>query len=649
MYILYLVLISGVERYISGIKIEANVNHNYKEEVSMKKAKKMKRWLLSMVLILALAAGSLAGCGGNENGSSGETGAASGEGGSASSEKSTEAGGKDKEVSSEEPIKISVMTKNSSLAVNVDPDDYYFFHYLEYYMKQLGYNVELDVIEGSNDADKMQTLLGTGDLPDLVLGRANSLSNLNAVTYGANEGMLLDWTPYINDKEIMPNVNALLQSNPEVFEASTCIDGAIYALPCFSERCYLWGNGNLPRGITLYYDTVNWLEPLGLKPPETAEELIEVMRAFQKKKKKKEEGGDGVVYMGTTGNLEQYLWTALGFFGNVINDSGTAIAVKDGEVYLPAATEEYREYIELMHTMYTEGLIPQDYFTMDPETVNSMVATRAYPMVGNSRWGIEDYSEELLDWVAWPAVTAGSNEKAICSISSNIDYGCVWVSAETEHPEVIARMIDYAYGAEGYDILVLGPKEGEDPLGLVDGWYAGADGGITTKMMEDGYYDSWIEYDQNVICPLDGKFGSLIGARILTFNSDGSSVDFGRKSWTDAITGEEISLPIMGDNDQLTQDNCWRKRLEEEWALKGHLTTLWLPGVFFDQATTDRTTDLKVLIKDYVTSESVNFITGVRPLEEIDQFFAKLQELGVEEYVEYYREAYSNFLKEYFD
>ena len=52
---------------------------------------------------------------------------------------------------------------------------------------------------------------------------------------------------------------------------------------------------------------------------------------------------------------------------------GETLAIKNGQLCFPAATEDYRTFIELMNTMYTEGLISQDYFTMDTTTARALM------------------------------------------------------------------------------------------------------------------------------------------------------------------------------------------------------------------------------------------------------------------------------------
>lgn len=61
-----------------------------------------------------------------------------------------------------------------------------------------------------------------------------------------------------------------------------------------------------------------------------------------------------------------------------------------------------------------------------------------------------------------------------------------------------------------------------------------------------------------------------------------------------------------------------------------------------------RAEELGTLLGDYVTSESVKFITGTRPLSQVEDFQKELEGLGVEEYLEYYREGYASYMDSIF-
>ncbi len=623
--------------------------------------KKIQKRLPAVLLALAMAAGCLTGCGGSGGGAASgteETGTSKAEEGSAAesaaesvteaesaveSSAVTESTG---QAAAEElgPITIRILTKLAAIAdPSVDVNDLYVFRYLEYYMRQQGYDLTIEVEDAGAEGigEKISLALATGNLPDIVWAQG-SLSNTDAVTYGAMEGQILDWTPYISDPELMPNVYALTQSQPEAFAEATCFDGGIYALPCIDERTYLWTAGNM-NGVNVYINT-EWMEACGLEQPSTMEDFIDMLRAFQKKKET--DGGDGVVFMGASGSsLESYIWTSLGYYSNV-QGFGTGMALKDGQAWLPAATDDYRTFIDLMHTIYAEGLVAEDYFTMDTETAFSIAQTQAYPVVSDPVRTMPD-AETFRNWIDAPPVMEGGNDTTVVAASRNVNQGALWVSADTEHPEVIAKMLDYVFGVEGHEMMHYGPKEGEDPLGLVDGWYV-KDGKLTTKMVEEGVYGSYDEYGLNHLYTESAKIGCSIGTAGEARNDDGSALKK-EASFVDGITGKEVKVPVkvLYSDDNL--DGAVRLKNSAAWADQGHLTIIRVPEVYLTQEDTNRVAELKMLLSDHITQESINFITGARPLDELDAYFEELKDLGVDEYIQIYRDAYSDFLESTFN
>ena len=120
----------------------------------------------------------------------------------------------------------------------------------------------------------------------------------------------------------------------------------------------------------------------------------------------------------------------------------------------------------------------------------------------------------------------------------------IWVSADTEYPEVIAKMLDYFYSDEGSVLLKYGPMEGQDPLNLLDGWYFDENGKVTTKLVEDGTYSQFTLYTRQYIYPTDYA-GDL--RNVVTNAAKMAGVDYSEKEgpvFTDSINGEKVNSVI---------------------------------------------------------------------------------------------------------
>ena len=58
--------------------------------------------------------------------------------------------------------------------------------------------------------------------------------------YGVQEGMLLEWTPYLNET-LMPILTKVFAEQPEILESATAPNNGVYALPYLTPAQYASG------------------------------------------------------------------------------------------------------------------------------------------------------------------------------------------------------------------------------------------------------------------------------------------------------------------------------------------------------------------------------------------------------------------------
>lgn len=602
---------------------------------------KNRKRFLAMLLAGTMTAGCLAGCGlSNEKQESSKQQESSAEqtANSTSQEISEEsaAEGKQQPITTD-PITISILTTRHTNATN-DASDLWCFKYLEYWMNEQGYNITIDVQQTLETDQQISLLLGTDSLPDIVWGI--TLSEGNSVVYGAGEEMILDWTPYLNE-ETMPNLYSTFQENPNALAASTCIDGGVYGLPYVTLNKYRTSTGGFGIADRLYVNS-EWLEEFDLEMPTDIEGFLDTLRTF-KENKKLESGEDVIPLVSNADFFQKFLWIGLGFYGSDLSAYGTVFAIKDGQVTLPAATEDYRTFIEVMKTCYEEGLISKDFFTMDTTTARGLTKAGSCGMLGDyTLQHVEDFS----DWVAVPFIKLGDNDEVAVSSANTYRSNMVWVSADTEYPEVIAYMLDYMYSEEGAVMLRQGPIEGEDPLGLVDGWFYDENGKLSTKLVADGTYESYELYARQYIYPYD-YVGDI--SALESYSKKLSGIDTGELesvNLTDSITGETIETVVVTDYKEDDVTGWWVITTTD--AHGEDVTTIRLPGAYMSESDALRATELATVLNQYIQAESAKFITGIRPLSELDAYYEELKRLGVDEYIELYRAAYSTYMDSFF-
>ena len=143
-----------------------------------------------------------------------------------------------------------------------------------------GISIEWNTMSDSL-AEQVNIRIAGGDLPDAFMGVG--FSNYDLTNYGA-DGTFINLDPYITP-DIMPNLSAILEQNPNIRSAITMSDGCIYGLPA-AEQMGTAGIGK-EEDYSIYtipqFSMINkaWLDDLGLAVPTTLEELHTALKAFK--------------------------------------------------------------------------------------------------------------------------------------------------------------------------------------------------------------------------------------------------------------------------------------------------------------------------------------------------------------------------------
>lgn len=523
-----------------------------------------------------------------------------------------------------EPVTLTVLTQRHP-GTTTEAEDLWFFKYMEYWFAEQGYDVTINVQQTNEASQQTSLLLGTDSLPDLVW--AIKLGRTDVMQYGVEEGIVLDWTPYLNEN-LMPNLCARLAEEPAIKNSHIAPDGGMYALPYLTPSQI--ASGSYGTSERLYFRQ-SWLDAVGLENPTTEEELMEVLRAF---KNVKTESGQKAIPMVSAANfLEKYLWTCLGFYGTEPNKYGSNLMIKDGELVIPAYTESYKHFITLMKTFYEEGIIAKDYFSMDDATAGGLMRDNVCGAL--CWWTLEYVGDDFKDIVCANPILLGDNDEIHVSRLSNHTANTIWASADTEHPELVAMLVDFIYSDEGAFLYRYGPKAGEDPLGLVEGWYYDEKGEVTTEMVANGTYANMAAYGRDRLFPNDSA-----GLRpAVVTNGTGEMIEF-----IDSVTGETYTCIDNQKIDGETNDGHWRLITIEKWTDKA--TSIRLPGAYLDSDQTAEASDIITTLQQHITSESAKFITGQRSLDEIEKFWEELERLRIEDYLEMHRVAYADYLEQ---
>ncbi len=134
--------------------------------------------------------------------------------------------------------------------------------------------MDLQFVDSSGRKDALSILIGTDDLPDIIIEYNSDVSG--GVQKLLADGSILPLNELM-DAGYMPNLKAYLESDPEVDKLMKNDEGLYAWAPMIRKAdSPLVFNGNMIRQ--------DWLDELGLAMPETIQEMEDVLLAFKEKK-----------------------------------------------------------------------------------------------------------------------------------------------------------------------------------------------------------------------------------------------------------------------------------------------------------------------------------------------------------------------------
>ena len=405
-------------------------------------------------------------------------------------------------------------------------------------------------------------------------------------------------------------------------KAVTAPDGKIYTIPSILVRSP--GNGDMIGKYRVFIDK-DYLAAAGIEEiPTTLDGFVDFLRTIKKEVEPSEVGVNEFWPLIARGGQDRlYFQNAFGWV-STSPDEGTApcLDAQTGSVVVPCLTEKYSEYIKLYHTLYKEGLLHPDYFTMDNATARALYAEGKAAVDTDSAPYLFD-AEGFANYVlAEPLTSDWSAAEPI--VTSNLGYikNFAFISADTEYPEVCMRLLDWFYSEEGMAYIAFGaPKGSEDTLNMISGFYYDEETKqITCEEVASGTWDTLHNFRINNL-NLSQRLSVLDENKVNTIMYEGYL----------GMEVPEMTLDIT-QPDPHYRSLCYNAQYEYL------VYPLAEPYMTADQNT--EFTDLKSVLENYLDQEFAKFVVGQRPIEEADQLLDELMALGGDGYLKLVEEVY---------
>lgn len=435
----------------------------------------------------------------------------------------------------------------------------------------LEYKADKQFVHMGDYKDKLKVLMAGGDIPDVVHCGWFDMAEVNK--YG-DQGLYVDFTEY---KDLMPNMFKLLEEDSTFAERGYTADGKLYILPDVVNT-----KGGKYDGLACGGYRKDILDKHNLSVPTTLQELYEVASELKK------------IYPDIYPIMTLEEWEPLE--NSVFHSYGIASnkgAYFNGEEYVYSALQDgYKESVEYLNKLYTEGLIAPDYQVHTSEQGMAALANgEAFliPQLWNgypSQWS-EEYPDQ--EWVLVPVL---GNENGTAP----------FINHPTED--------DYEFSSGYFTVISNDSPVKEELMKIYDQYYT------EEKIM----LESW---------GIEGETYEI--------GEDGEPHIIDMEKYQDVNTGTHASADLRVGNVELSKPtkiyyngeekeellyNFWRDIYTEE------LSVPYYKEVTLSTDENEEYANIMTAVDTYVDEQRAKFITGERSMDEWDAFIEELQDIG---------------------
>jgi len=454
--------------------------------------------------------------------------------------------------------------------------------------KRTNIHIEFQTAVSGQDIDQLNILIATRQMPDIIMHDLSRLAG--GVPKALADGVIIKLNDYID--KYAPNYKKIMEENPDWKKQMVLDDGTLY---CFN---YLRGAFDLDFGPVIRND---WLKKLGLKIPETIDELYTVLKAFRTQDPNGNGNPDDELPF-ISGIA--YLAPAFGVSG--LTGGRTMGFFKEGNTVKFGPLEpEYKEYITTMRKWYAEKLIDPEFpLNNDSKLIDEKVLNdRAGFYFAYANMSINKYNplKEGTDFdligIPWLKDSSGK------SVSDFVKYAVEgwgdYITTNNKYPVETVKWCDYKYSPEMITIINWG---------------------------------------------LEGQAHTIVNGRpefidLVMNNSEGLSIGQARTKYTLAGWWAKMGDP------RAERPHFTKKGLEavDVWTTAN--MDMLMPVVTISESEAQEFASIMNEITTYREEMEVKFITGVEPIENYDTFVQTIKGLGIERALKMQQDALDRYMR----
>lgn len=435
-------------------------------------------------------------------------------------------------------------------------------------------------------------MLQDADLPQIVFGNKCTTNNMEGLV---NDGIAMDLSGLL--ETYAPDYWAYLHNPDDINRVKDLALATTekYGLTHFIGPRHTPENGTW-AGTAIRKD---WLDALGLEVPSTLEEADVVARAFHE--------NYGAVVTGVKS------WFANCHFMSDGTDSMAtwqwSTYLEDGEVKCANIGDEYREYLEFMHTWYEDGILDQNFSGATTDSLLQMVNAGETGFICTAADYLATHNSDAetygtgAEWIPIPNIVKNEGDMAR---AAHANYSA-WVgkagsfittNCTEEQLKAALAILNYGYTEEGM---------------------------IYWNFGEEGVS---FEYDAEG----NPKFTDLV------LNHELGILE-ARKTYTGAATNTMASAQMW----EAVATDPQMIEATEIFCSNNVAAEYKVPALTYSDEVKGTYNDLLNAIQSYVNEMALKFVTGEESLDKYDEYVATVESMGLEELMKLMNDAYDSF------
>ena len=402
---------------------------------------------------------------------------------------------------------------------NMPENDTYTDNAYTRYIKSVINVQNVDVFE-ANDSQydtNVSMVISMGSLPDIMV-----VSSQDEVEQLVEAGLIEDLTESYNNC-ISDRIRKMYESYGDSLKDMVTYDGKIMALP----------ETNITDGPNLVWLRKDWMDKLGLSEPHTIDDVVNIVKHFISE----DPGNNGEDASGKPNTVGLAVDTDVtgecGYSSEFLLDIIFAcfgaypkqwIMNDDGEIVYGSVTDEAKEALSYINSLYNQGVIDNDFLLRTSTNICELIENGLCGSFFGPWWAPNNPLANAVsrnpdaDWQ--PYLIATDSDGTTSYHSQNPCYKYVVVRKGYEHPEIAAKMISVMFDKVRFDCTdseefknyyQLNVEPTARPLSInvdynnalsicyrnIDATISGRKNPDSLELLERSFYDACSEYIKN--------------------------------------------------------------------------------------------------------------------------------------------------------